>query len=174
MQIDFDAIISFLTSQEIQQNLFGLRLGFFIFSGLLVFSIIILISKTHYLQWRFGQNAFEFLTFRQFGARRINRQWKSIQKRLKSGLESEHKLAVIEADNMLDRSLNKMGYTGKSLEERLNRLAAATLPNIDEIYQTHKLRNAIVRDPDYRLNLEDAQKAIDVYGKAFSDLQILT
>ncbi len=175
MKIDVDTIISFLTSQEVQQNLFGVKLGFLIFSGLLVLGIIILaLFKTHYLQWRFFQDSFEFLTFRQFGARRMEGKWRKVLKRLETGLESEYKIAIVEADNMLNNSLNRMGYMGKTLGERLEKLASATMPNIDEVYQAHKLRNTIVRDPDYRLSQDDAKRTIDVYKKAFIDLQILT
>ncbi len=175
MKIDVDSIISFLTSQEVQGDLFGVKVGFLVFSGLLVIGIIILaFFKTHYLQWRFFQDSFEFLTFRQFGARRMNRKWKKILKRLETDLESEYKLAIVEADNMLNTSLKRMGYMGKSLAERLDRLAVATLPNIDEVYQTHKICNIIVRNPDYRLSLDDAKRTINVYKKAFTDLQILT
>jgi len=174
MTIDINTIISFLTSEEIQQKLFAVRLGFFVLAGVLVGIIVYVLLTSHYLQWLFANNTWEFFTFRHFGTRRITRIWHKILKRLETGLESEYKLAVIEADNMLDNSLKKMGYAGKGLEEKLEKLTSATLPNIEDVHQAHQMRNNIVHDPNYHLALEEARSTLDIYAKAFSSLQILS
>jgi len=174
MTINLDTIISYLLSPEVQQKLLWVRLGFFAVSVLLVLAIVILILKTHYLQWLFVQDFWEFFTFRPFGAKRITRIWNKIQRRLDAGLESEYKMAVIEADDMLDVSLKRMGYMGSNLEERLGKLTSATLENIEEVYTAHKVRNNIVHNPDYRLSLDEARATLDIYEKAFNSLQILT
>jgi hypothetical protein len=130
--------------------------------------------RTHYLQWRYMQDFWEFLTFRPFGAKRITKLWNKILKRLDTGMESEYKLALIEADDMLDVSLKRMGYMGQTLEERLGKLTSATIANIDDIYQAHEIRNTIVHNPDYRLSLDEVRSTLDIYQKAFNSLQILT
>lgn len=174
MEINFDTILSFFLSGEVQQKLLGVRIGFLIFAGVLLAGIIILISKTHYLQWWLFQDASQFLTKRSFGGRLINRKWNNILKRLESGVESEYKTAIIEADKMLDTSLKRMGYMGQTLEEKLSLLTSATLPNIDDLYQAHKVCNNITHNPDYSLSLEEARTAMDAYEKAFNAFQILT
>jgi len=174
MDINFNDVVSFLTSAEVQQKLFTVRIGFFIVAGLFVGTIIFVLLKSHYLEWLLMQNIGEFFTFRAFGVRLINRKWQKIKSRLKTGLESEYKLAVIGADDMLNASLKRMGYAGQSLEEKMEKLSSATLSNIEEVHQAHQLRNSIVHSPDYRLSFEDAKNALDVYEKAFTDLQILT
>ncbi len=174
MNIDFNAIIPFLTSAEVQENLFAVRIGFFVVAGLLVATIIFILLKSHYLEWLLMQNVGEFLTFRAFGARRLVRRWRKIVKRLESGLESEYKTAVIEADDMLDYCLKRMGYEGQALEERLEKLTSAILPNIKDVHGAHQLRNSLVQDPTHHLSIEDAKNALDIYEKALIDLQILT
>ena len=174
MNIDFNAIVSFLISGEVQQNLFAVRTGFFIVAGFFVGTIIFILLKSHFLEWLLMQNVGEFLTFRAFGVRRMTRNWQKIVRRLETGLESDYKLAVIKADDMLDASLKRMGYAGETLEEKLEKLTSATLPNIEEVYRVHQLRNNIVHEPDYRLTVEDARSALDIYEKAFGSLQILT
>jgi len=86
-------------------------------------------------------------------------------------LESEYKLAVIEADNMVNETLKRMGYGGESLGERLEKLTAATLSNIEEIKEAHQVRNNIIHDPNYRLSLDDARKVLSIFEKAFKDLE---
>ena len=172
--MNFNDIIAFLTSLEVQADLVSVKIAFLVIAGFLVVMIIFILLNSHYLQWLFVQDYFEFFTFRQFGIRRINRIWRKINKRLDTGLESEYKLAIIEADDMLNTSLKRMGYAGQTLEERLQKMTSAILPNIDQVYEAHRSRNNLVHDPDYRLTLDEARKTMDIYAKAFGDLQILT
>ncbi|PIR71619.1 MAG: hypothetical protein COU43_01525, partial [Candidatus Nealsonbacteria bacterium CG10_big_fil_rev_8_21_14_0_10_37_25] len=95
------------------------------------------------------------------------------KRRLETEMESEWKLAVIEADKIMDDILNRMGFGGKSLGERLGKLTAVSLPNIEEVKEAHKIRNNIIHDPTYRLSLEEAKRVIAIYEKALTDLQAL-
>jgi len=174
MTIDIDTIISFLVSPEIQQRLLWVKFGFLSVSLILLIAIVILILKTHYFQWLFVQDFWEFFTFRPFGAKRITRIWNKITKRLSTGLESESKMAIVEADDLLDASLRRMGFAGQTLEEKLSKLTSATVGNLDDVYAAHKVRNNIVHNPDYRLSQDEAKVTMDAYQKAFNSLQILT
>ncbi len=174
MEINLNSIVSFLTSPDIQAKLFWVKIGFLSVGGIFLAGIIYVLSKSHYLEWTFNQDLWGFFTFRPFGAKRITRNWKKTLRRLETGSESEYKLALIEADNMLNNSLKRMRYHGQTLEERLQKLTSATLPNIEDIYKAHQLRNNIFHDPDYRLTLDEAKRTIEVYEKAFTALQILT
>ena len=82
-------------------------------------------------------------------------------------------MAVIDGDSLLEEALKKMGFTGDTLSERLDKLTEATLPNLADVLQAHQTRNRIVHEPDFRLTLEDAKKAMDIYEKALTDLQLL-
>lgn len=173
IDIDFNAIFSFITSAEIQEMLTSFKLAFFIISAVILGLIVFTLLRSHYLQWLFIQDVVQFFTMRPFGAKKITKQWNEILEYLEAGSESEYKLAVIEADDMLDASLKRLGYAGQTLEEKLGKLTSATLSNIQQLYEIHRLRNNIVHDPDYRLTLEEAKKTLDVYSQAFQDLQIL-
>lgn len=171
--LDYNDIVYFLTSPNVQQELLWIKLGFLLVAVLMGGFTIFAISKTHYMQWRYTQPTVEFLTQRPYGAKRITKVWKKIKQHLADGSETEYKLAIIEADNMLEATLKRMGYGGVTLEERLAKLTSATLPNIDNIYQAHQTRNSIVHDPNFVLTLDEAQRIINVYEQAFRDLQIL-
>ena len=173
MKITFSDIIAFLTSTEIQAKLFSLKVAFLTVSAFFILFIVFAALTTHYLEWRFYRSAWEFFSKRPFRAKRIDRQWNKILKRLEAAEESEYKLAVIEADNMMEASLKRMGYGGENLEERLDKLTPATLSNLEEVRRAHQIRNNIVYDPDYRLSLEETKNVLDIYGQAFRDLQIL-
>ena len=113
----------------------------------------------------------EFFSFRPYGIRKVEKDWAKITARLETDLESEWKLATIEADSILNDILMKMGFAGETLGERLDRLTIATLPNLQQIREAHKIRNNIVHDPDYRVSLDEAKMAVGIYEQALRDLQ---
>jgi hypothetical protein len=64
-----------------------------------------------------------------------------------------------------------MGYGGESLGERLEKLTAATLPDIEGIREVHQVRNNIIHDPNYKLSLNETRRLLDIFEKAFKDLE---
>lgn len=166
-------LIQFITSPSFSGWFLILKIIFIIFALLLFAFIIFALIRTTWLKRILLWDLSEILTYRPHGARKIVKQWAKITARLETGMESEAKLAVIEADSMLDDTLKRMGYGGETLGDRLKKLTSATIPNIAEVEEAHKTRNNIVHDPDYRLSLDEARKIIAIYEKALTDLQAL-
>jgi len=166
-------IISFLISPTLPSWMIALKIIFIIVSLVFVGFIIFALIKTTWLKRMIIWDVQEFLTYRPFGVSKVVGKWQTIKNRLETGLEPEAKLAIIEADKILDDTLNRMGFGGETLGERLEKLTAVSLPNIEEVRQTHRIRNNIIHDPTYRLDLEEAKKAIAIYEKALTNLQAL-
>lgn len=166
-------VLNFLTSPSFEGYLLIIKIIVIVFSFFMLVSIIILLFKTKYLEFRILEDLFEFFNYRSYGVKKILKQWQKTKARLGSGLEPEYKLAVIEADSNLDGILKKLGYSGASMGERLDKINSAILPNIEEVRQAHKIRNNIIHDPDYKLSLEEAKKAILIYEKTLTDLGAL-
>ncbi|MFA4999028.1 MAG: hypothetical protein WC514_03385 [Candidatus Paceibacterota bacterium] len=142
---------------------------FFGFLGFIIFALI----RTTWFRRVFLWDMQEFMTYRAYGTRRMEKQWAKVKARLQAGTESEYKLAIIEADSMMDDILKRMGYGGSSLGERLEKLTSATLHNISDVGEAHKIRNNIVHDPDYRLSLDEVKDVIAIFEKALVNLQAL-
>jgi len=145
------------------------RIILMVLTMLLIASFIFLLKKTTFLKWAFFEDTVEFLTYRQYGIRKV-KIWQKVLAGLETGLESEYKLSLISADNIMDDTLKRMGYRGENLAERMTNLTPATIPNLENIKEAHQLRNNIVHDPDYRLYLDEAKKTIDIYEEALSSL----
>src|SRR3989344_1917682 len=165
--------VSFLNSSELHSLLFPPKIVFLAISVIFVVVVIFVLLRTHYLQWLFIQDVVEFFTRRPYGAKRVTGDWNKVLRRLETGVESEYKLAIIEADNLMDNSLKRLGYSGATLGERLQKLTPTAVPNIGQVLESHKIRDSVVHDPDYRLSLDEAKKTLDAYSQAFKDLQIL-
>jgi uncharacterized protein YutE (UPF0331/DUF86 family) len=171
--MDINQIISFILNPTFSGWLLFFKTLFIFFSLLFLGFIIFALFKTTWLKRLIIWDLQEFLTYRPFGVSKVERKWQKIKKRLETETESEAKLAIIEADSMLDGILDRMGFGGRTLGERLDKLTAVSLPNIEEVKQAHKIRNNIVHDPTYKLDLEEAKKVISAYEKALTDLQAL-
>ncbi len=164
-------IISWLISPTFSGWLLILKILFIVAALILLGFIIFALAKTSWLKRLWIWDLVEFFSFRPYGVRKVVKAWAKITARLETGLESEYKLAIIEADSMLNDILKRMGFDGETLGERLERLTAATLPNLKQIWEAHKIRNNIVHDPNYRLTLDEARRVLDIYEQALRDLQ---
>ena len=105
--------------------------------------------------------------------KRSIRAWRHVTVHFAQGDENSLKVAVIEADNLLDEALRLAGYRGVNLGERLKKITSAELPLIDEIWEAHKIRNRLAHESGFRLDRATAERALEVYQKVFQDLGIL-
>ena len=132
-----------------------------------------LLSKTDWLKRRFIFDLIEFFTFKPYGIPKFSKKWEKIIKRFERGSESEIKLAILEADDLLNEILERMGYSGETLGEKLKRVKKTVLPSLEEILEVHKIKSDIVHDPSYFLNFEQAKKILEIYKKVLSDLEAI-
>jgi len=166
-------LIQFIISPQLEGLAFLAKVIFIIFSALLFIGVIVFFRMSSWWRRLATEDMAEFLTFRPYGMSGIEKTWKKVLARLETGLESEYKLAIMEADSLLEDSLQRMGYRGENLEEKMNLLTPVIIPNLEEVKEVHRIRDSIVQDPDYKLSLDDAKKLIDIYEKALRNLQAL-
>lgn len=171
--LTWEKIIQFILDPQFTGWLLLLKIIFLVFSLFFIGFIIFALIKTSWLKYLIIRDLQEFLTYRPFSLRRIEKEWQKIKGRLEIEHESEWKLAIIEADEIMDDILNQMGFGGTSLGERLTSLTAVSLPNIEEVKEAHQIRNNIIHDPSYRLTLVETKRIIAIYEKALTDLQAL-
>lgn len=163
--------ISFIIAPSFDGILGIARIFFIIVSVAMAALAVLFAFKSNWLEHSYWEDTTEFMTFRPHGVKKMLKVWNKIKARLDTGLESEYKLAVMEGDSVLDDILRKMGYKGESLGERLEKLTPATLPNLEDIKEGHKMRTNILHNPDQGLSLDEAKKTLFAYEKALESLQ---
>ncbi|MFH1714468.1 MAG: hypothetical protein ABH831_02660 [Candidatus Nealsonbacteria bacterium] len=163
--------IHFLLSPPFDGWLGIVRIIFIVLGVAFILLTLFLTTKSNYLKWSYFEDMAEFATFRPHGVKKMVKAWEKIKSRLDTGLESEYKLAVIEADSLLDDILRRMSYGGENLGERLEKLTSATLPDIEEIKEGHKARTNILHNPDYTLSQDEASKILSAFEKALESIQ---
>lgn len=170
---DTTKIVQFILNPPPYDWLLTLKIIFIVVSLIFIGFIIFALVKTTWLKKLFLWDLEEFLTYRPYGMAKFEKKWQKIKERLASDTESEWKLSIIEADELINDTLSRMEIPGESLGEKLTKVTSDTLPNVEELKNIRKIRNSIIRDPTYKLSLEEAKRAMAVYEKALVDLQVL-
>jgi hypothetical protein len=148
-----------------------LKIIFILVSLALFIGTIILLFKASWLKKRYFEDAEEMSSYKSGGEKKMFKDWKKITNRLDSQIEPEYKLAILEADDLVDGVFAKMGYSGSAMAEKINKMDISILPNMSAILEAHKIRDNIVHDPDYKLDLARAKETIGVYEQALRDLE---
>ncbi len=86
---------------------------------------------------------------------------------------NDWKLAIIEADVILDEALKQIGYAGGSLGERLKSISTTQLSTLNEAWEAHKVRNRIAHEgADFVLTKRIAEETINRYRRVFNELGV--
>jgi hypothetical protein len=113
-----------------------------------------------------------FARTRQGGA--TPNRFADMKEHINSENPNDWKLAIIEADIMLDEALKRQGYAGTSLGERLRSISPQALHSLDDAWQAHKVRNDIAHSGvDFVLTHKLARETIVQYERVFTELGIL-
>lgn len=102
-----------------------------------------------------------------------NSRLKDVFTHTESDNPNDWKLAIIEADIILDEILKQKGYVGNSLGERLRNIQPQQLNSLDDAWEAHKVRNRIAHDgADFVLTKRMVHETISRYQRVFSEFGI--
>lgn len=103
-----------------------------------------------------------------------NPKWERVVAHSDSLNPSDWKLAIIEADTMLDDLLKASGYHGDSLGERLKAVEKSDFLTIDYAWDAHKVRNQIAHEgTSFELNNREAKRIIALYEAVFREFKVI-
>jgi len=100
--------------------------------------------------------------------------WQGVLSHINSTNESDWKLAVMEADKIVDKILILRGYKGESMAERMISIDKKDLGSLELLWEAHKVRNRITHQPGFRLDYNQAKKLVSYYEEALKDLQAMS
>jgi hypothetical protein len=102
-----------------------------------------------------------------------NDRMKDIFIHLDSLNPNDWKLAIIEADIILDDILKQHGYVGNSLGERLKSISPQQFGSLQDAWEAHKVRNRIAHDgADFVLTKRLAEETINRYRRVFAEFGV--
>jgi uncharacterized membrane protein YraQ (UPF0718 family) len=143
-----------------------------IICALLIAAIVVIVVKTNWLGLKVER--FRHVVLKtNLPKETAKKEWAKIEEHFYKGDENDLKVAIIEADKLLEEALRESGIRGSHLGDRLKNLKPAQLPNLDQIWQAHRLRNDIVHQPTFKLKRDLAERALTIYHETLKSFQLL-
>lgn len=94
---------------------------------------------------------------------RILKHWNHVAQKANTGRPENLRLAVLEADALVDYFLKTSGYQGEHMADRLGQIAHSQVKSLERVWKAHRLRNDIVHTPGYVVSPKVAEDALKAY-----------
>lgn len=164
METAFKELIDQLQSREVQMFLFPVELGFIMVSIVLFGAFCYFVYKEGGLLAKQRKTIADARDYNKNDHGKavdgkVQKAWKKICDLLKSDSEPEYKLAVIEAETLFSDLLAKMGWEKDNLANQLASIKPGHDSPFDEseLSRLASLRNEIVSDKNYKLDLKEVK-----------------
>lgn len=133
-----------------------------------IFWTTIRIQNIHHAE----QKKYEPIHIEEIEAKEKLIQWQVVLDHINSESPAEWKLAILEADSMLDDILDSEGYQGESIGDKLKSMDPSDLPSYSDAWEAHKVRNQIAHEGAATMDFSKkiARDTITKFGKVFKDL----
>lgn len=152
----------------------------FLLSGLLLYGVIYAKMRLHELehaQEHMLEHAEEHYAHEHghgHGHGSKNKRWDDALHHGESDNPNDWRLAIIEADIMLEEALEKLGYSGLTIGDKLKQASPQFFRTIDDAWKAHKVRNEIAhRGSDFILTKRLAKETLDQYRRVFEEFDVV-
>jgi hypothetical protein len=97
-----------------------------------------------------------------------NERWVQTLDYLFSQHASDWKLAVIEADSMLETLMDQLGFKGENLGDKLKSATQETFRDLSLAWEVHTIRNKIAHEGTaFEFSQHEAKRVIAIYEQIF-------
>ncbi len=103
----------------------------------------------------------------------LNPEWDKIQELMSSDNENDWRIAIMNADIILDEMLTKMGYHGESVGEKLKRIEPSDFTTLNQAWEAHTVRNMLAHEKNIILTRREAERVIALFKEVFSEFKLL-
>jgi hypothetical protein len=104
---------------------------------------------------------------------KISKKWHEVLSRMNMPEETSRKMAIVEADILVDSVLKILGFSGETLNEKIEKITSIQLKSINDLKMAHAVRKDILYNPDYEVSPEIAKETIDRYEKVLREIDVL-
>jgi len=98
------------------------------------------------------------------------KKWQRVEEHLQSENPSDWRLAILEADIMLEDMMEHKGVLGETIGDKLKNTSKNEFPGLDKAWEAHKIRNLIVHEgSNFLISKREAQRVVGLYREIFQD-----
>lgn len=103
----------------------------------------------------------------------LRERWTAIENKFALGTPESARLAIIEADALVDTALKGMAVQGEHLADRLSNLDQGDIKSMNRVWRAHRLRNDLVHTPGFAVPPADAQRTMDDYEAFLKEMEVI-
>jgi len=103
----------------------------------------------------------------------LRERWHSIKTKFAIGTPESARLAIIEADALVDTALKGMQIPGEHLADRLSNLDQDDIKSMNRVWRAHRLRNDLVHTPGFAVSVPDAQRTMEDYEAFLKEMEVI-
>ena len=107
------------------------------------------------------------------GGRVLKHRWQAILKKSAMGTADANRIAVIEADTLVNSFLKAAGYEGDHLADRLSQIIPGEVKSLERLWVAHRLRNESVHTPGFVATQKETKEALDAFEAFLKELNAL-
>ena len=101
-------------------------------------------------------------------------RWARILEESNSENERTWRLAILEADIMLNELLDVLAYKGETIADKMRGVDRANFNTIDLAWEAHRFRNQIAHEASpHLLNAREVRRVIGLYERVFKEFKFV-
>jgi len=156
--------------------------GWFVFSFITLtssipFLALVLYSWTRIFQIRRREYRAVRAAQRTVAAQDVPRtqlRWNRVLDQANSSNPEGWRLAILEADIMLNELLDVQGYKGETIADKMKQVNRANFNSIDDAWEAHKIRNRVVHEGTaHELSHRDVRRVITLYERVLKEFRYI-
>lgn len=141
----------------------ALKIFFGIYTVILILDIVLILSFRNIgnalRQGRYGSELVPSVS-----KSAMNTRWTKIENRLHSGNISEYKVAILEADAIIEGILADIGYnSGADMAQKIEQLRVMQPDDAAMLDEVHQIRNRIIFEQDFHPDLNQTKEILGTY-----------
>lgn len=103
-----------------------------------------------------------------------NPKWDKVLEHISSQNAGDWRLAILEADILLDELLDALKYRGESIGDKLKKIEASDFSTLALAWEAHKIRNQVAHEgSEFLLSEREAKRVISLYEEVFKEFRFI-
>jgi hypothetical protein len=145
-----------------------------IFLAIIIFSLVRMVEIQIYDKKEIDHEIHTALAKQKEKDRNTNPRWKYILTLIESPNESDWRVAIIEADSLMEESLKEKGLSGSTVSDLLEGAKGSGYRSIQDAWDAHLVRNQIAHvGSDFPLSQIEGRRVIKMFQNFFEELKII-
>ena len=142
--------------------------------ALIIFSLVRLVEIQIYDKEEIEHEIHTALLKEKERERDTNPRWHYILTLIESPNDSDWRVAVIEADSMMEEVLKEKGLSGETVSELLEGAKESGYTHIQDAWDAHSVRNEIAHQgSDFPLSQIEGRRVIKMFQNFFEELRVI-